>query len=108
MNTATITPSASEHKVKTDMTDLNAVDSMYVLQPPQTEPYPSTNGQGTHSLDPLYMTPFSKEPVSPHPDLDYMTPNVGEHKKLLVAMRKACGWDAWSVTFRSATNFYFC
>ncbi|KAG0045862.1 hypothetical protein BGZ83_008926, partial [Gryganskiella cystojenkinii] len=38
-----------------------------------------------------------KEPVSPHPDLDYVIPNVDDHKKLLLAMRKACGWDSWSV-----------
>ncbi|GJJ76700.1 hypothetical protein EMPS_09059 [Entomortierella parvispora] len=66
MNVATITPSASEHNLEMDKTDLNAVDSI-------------------------------KEPVSPHPDLDYITPNVEEHKKLLVTMRKACGWDAGSV-----------
>ncbi|KAG9065943.1 hypothetical protein KI688_002240 [Linnemannia hyalina] len=34
---------------------------------------------------------------NPLPDLDYVVPNPEEHLKLLVAMRKACGWEAGMV-----------
>ncbi|KAK3842173.1 MAG: hypothetical protein J3R72DRAFT_443868 [Linnemannia gamsii] len=37
----------------------------------------------------------SEKPVLP--ELDYIVPNPEEHQKLLVAMRKACGWDAGMV-----------
>ncbi|KAI1319831.1 hypothetical protein EDD11_002825 [Mortierella claussenii] len=39
----------------------------------------------------------SKESVSPHPALDYVIPNADEHRDLLRAMRKACGWDVANV-----------
>ncbi|KAG0313942.1 hypothetical protein BG000_005708, partial [Podila horticola] len=42
------------------------------------------------------MAPVSPSP-HPHPALDYVIPNEEEHKPLLLAMRKACGWDSWSV-----------
>ncbi|KAI7820668.1 hypothetical protein BC939DRAFT_478781 [Gamsiella multidivaricata] len=39
----------------------------------------------------------SKEPILPHPALDYVIPNAEEHQTLLKAMRKACGWDVANV-----------
>ncbi|KAF9126407.1 hypothetical protein BG015_004702 [Linnemannia schmuckeri] len=58
----------------------------------------------------------SEKPVSvvaktaPLPDLDYVVPNREEHQKLLVAMRKACGWDAgmvptWFIQQAEGTRF---
>ncbi|KAG0238191.1 hypothetical protein B0O80DRAFT_47331 [Mortierella sp. GBAus27b] len=36
----------------------------------------------------------SQEPVtSSYPPLDYVIPNAQDHQALVVAMRKACGWD---------------
>lgn len=43
-----------------------------------------------------------------YPALDYVIPNEEEHKTLLLAMRKACGWDSWSVSrvAHSSVNFH--
>ncbi|KAG0267093.1 hypothetical protein BG011_009165 [Mortierella polycephala] len=35
----------------------------------------------------------SQTPASSHPALDYVISNAEEHQKLVVHMRKACGWD---------------
>ncbi|KAG0271933.1 hypothetical protein BGZ96_005560, partial [Linnemannia gamsii] len=41
--------------------------------------------------------PLSVFEATSLPDLEYVVPNAEEHQKLLVAMRKACGWDAGMV-----------
>ncbi|KAF9430162.1 hypothetical protein BGZ76_000947 [Entomortierella beljakovae] len=45
-----------------------------------------------------------------YPPLDYKVPNAQEHQALVVAMRKACGWDAgnvpmWFVQQAEGTRF---
>ncbi|KAG0351107.1 hypothetical protein BG005_009405 [Podila minutissima] len=50
----------------------------------------------TEASDIQAMAPVSPIPLT-YPALDYVIPNEEEHKTLLLAMRKACGWDSWSV-----------
>jgi hypothetical protein len=64
-----------------------------------------TPSSGHHSSNPslffkknqLSEKPLSVVEAASLPDLDYIVPNPEEHQKLLVAMRKACGWDAGMV-----------
>ncbi|KAF8979010.1 hypothetical protein BGZ46_005916 [Entomortierella lignicola] len=46
---------------------------------------------------PVLDTINSEIPTPLYPPLDYVVPNAQDHQKLLVAMRKACGWDAGNV-----------
>ncbi|KAG0093873.1 hypothetical protein BGZ93_006081 [Podila epicladia] len=50
----------------------------------------------TETSDIQAMAPVSPSPPT-YPALDYVIPNEEEHKTLLLAMRKACGWDSWFV-----------